>query len=268
LLVWSLLFYPTARGVILGQFAIFGFFSLAAALYFLKRGRDGLAGALLVISTIKPTLVFLVVPFLLLWALFQRRWRFVAGFLGPLLVLTLAGMLVYPAWVSDWLYRITRYSEYTVGQSPVWLLSHNAIPALGQSGERIISLLLAVGMFFSWWLALRAGDRKWFFWSLGLTLVVSNMVVPRSATTNYVLMLAPTFWIFAALDRSLKWGKPLLLVTLLVSFVSLWWLHYGTVIGNQEQPVMFIPYPVTLGLILLVGCRWLLKDAEQYKVFI
>ncbi len=260
---WSLLFYPVARGVILGQFAIFAFFSLAATLFFLERRRDGLAGALLVLSTAKPTLVFLVVPFFVVWAVFHRRWRFLVGFLGVVVALTIGGMLVYPNWVGDWIYRITRYSEYTVGQSPVWLLTHVALPGMGRAGEAVIVALFLAVMLFFWWRAFRPGGEDEFYWALGFTLVVSNLVVPRSATTNYVLMLVPTLWCFAFIDQSYVWGRKALLATLFVSWAGLWYLHFATVAGNQEQPIMFIPYPVILGLALIFWHGRLQVDARQ-----
>src|SRR5690606_9690544 len=55
-LAWCLFSYPQARGIILGQFAILGFFSLACTLYLLHQGRDRWAGAALVLATVKPTL--------------------------------------------------------------------------------------------------------------------------------------------------------------------------------------------------------------------
>jgi hypothetical protein len=130
----------------------------------------------------------------------------------------------------------------------------------------VISLLLGLGMLFAWWLALRPNGDDWFHWTLGITLVVSNLVVPRSATTNYVLMLVTILWVFAALDRSPRWGRPVLLLSWLVSFASLWWLHFATVVGNQEQPIMFIPIPVVVGLVLLVGYGWLRRDALRFRL--
>jgi hypothetical protein len=266
LMIWSLLFYPEARGIILGQFAIFGFFSLGAMLYFLHHQRDALAGIVLTLSTIKPTLVFLVVPFVLLWGITRRRRRFWGAFVITMAILCLGSFLALPTWFSEWMQRIGSYSGYTVGQSPVWLLTHIAVPGLGATGEIVISLLLGLGMLFAWWLVLRPNGDDWFHWTLGITLVVSNLVVPRSATTNYVLMLVTILWVFAALDRSPRWGRPVLLLSWLVSFASLWWLHFATVVGNQEQPIMFIPIPVVVGLVLLVGYGWLRRDALRFRL--
>jgi hypothetical protein len=265
-LVWSLLFYPQARGVILGQFAIFGFFSLAATLYSLKHRRGFLAGALLVLSTVKPTLIFLVVPFLMLWAIIGRRWRFLAGFLSVLAILVLGSLIALPTWVSEWFYRISAYSDYTVGQSPVWLFTQMYAPALGSGGETALVAVLLMGTAGTWWITLRSGRRSEFCWALGITLVVSSLIVPRSATTNYVMLLFPILWSFAVLDRKGRWGRIGLLISMLISCIGLWWLHYATVVGNQEQPIMFIPVPVTLGLVLLFGRGKFVQDPPMKDV--
>ena len=265
-IAWSVLYYPEARGIILGQFAIFGYFSLVCALYLLNRQKDGWAGLVLVLSTVKPTLVFLALPFLFLWALSRRRWRFL-GVFGLLMGgVILGSFLILPTWFGEWIYRMRLYTDYTVGQSPAWLLTHQAFPALGGAGEMVIVALLLAGMLFAWRLALRPAGADHFHWALGVTLVVSNLIVPRSATTNYVLMLATIVWVFAALDRSPGWGRPLLLGVVVASFAGLWWLHFATVIGNQEQAIMFIPPPVILGLVLIFGYRWLLDDARRQQL--
>jgi Glycosyltransferase family 87 len=265
LMAWSLLNYSEARDVILGQFALFGFLSLAGTLYLLARGRDAAAGALFVLSTIKPTLVFLVIPFLLVWALSRRRWRFIGGFLALLVVLTLGGLLLLPSWIGDLLNNILAYPNYTVGQNPIWLLTHVAVPSLGQAGEWIISAALVAVMLWSWWRATRPGQTgdAVFHWALGITLVVSNLIVSRSATTNYVLLLVPTLWVFAGLDRHGRPGRVLIAAILLVSFVGLWWLHFATVVVNQEQPVMFLPWPLALGGVLLLCAPWLWRETRR-----
>jgi len=266
LLAWSLLFYPHARGIILGQFAILGFFSLVGTLFLLRHRRDLIAGVLLTVSTVKPTLIFLVAPFLLAWAAARRRWYFVVGFLVALAALILGSLLAQPTWIGEWLYRITRYGEYTVGQSPVWWLTHRWWPTLGSTGEMVIDALLLTGMLIAWWQCFRPQGNVLFHWTLGVTLVISNLVVPRSATTNYVLLLAPTVWIFAALDRSGRGGRITVLLTMLIALGGLWWLHFATISGNAEQAIMFIPLPVMLGMVLILGRKWLIRDAQTAEV--
>ncbi len=252
LLLWVLLDYPQARGIILGQFAIFGFLSLVTTMYLLQRGHDGWAGAVLVLSTMKPTLVFLVVPFLLLWTLLRRRWRFALGFGSTLAGSMLLSWLLLPTWLTDWLYRVSRYSEYTVGQSPVWLFTHLGWPTLGQTGEVVLTVLLLGLMLLAWWQSFKTMAEDCLLWTLGVTLVVSDLIISRSATTNYVLLLLPTLWLFAQVTRW-RWGHAAIVVYMLFMLVGEWWLHAITVVGNQEQPIMFLPLPLVLGCALVVA---------------
>lgn len=257
---WSLLDYHQARGIILGQFAIFGFFSIVCAIYLLKRGQDLGAGMILVLSTFKPTLVFLIVPFMLIWAGVRRRWNFIIGFTVLLTGLSLGSFLLLPGWFIEWLSRLVGYSSYTVGQSPVWVLTHIFRPQLGKVGEWLIDLLFLVCLAWTWWRSLKNSARDAFLWGLGMTIVIASWIVPRSATTNYVLMLIPIVGIFAALDRNSKFGKFIILIWIIISLVGVWGLHLGTVQGNQEQPIMFFPLPVVLILALLLGRRFLFQE--------
>ncbi len=259
---WSLLNYHTARGILIGQFALLAFFALAASLFLLRRRRDALAGVMLVVTMIKPPLVFLLVPFLLLWAFARRRWGLVAGFLGALTLLCAGSLLVLPTWIGDWLYRVTRYADYTFNQSPVWTLSAQATALIGPIGPIALVGLFVAGMLWAWQRVLRNNDGE-FHWALGVTLVVTNLISPRTATTDYVLMLAPTVWFFAALDRAAGWGRAAVVAAMLVSFVGLWWLHIATVQDNWEQSVMYLPFPIALGLALIAARRWLVDDMKN-----
>jgi hypothetical protein len=140
-----------------------------------------------------------------------------------------------------------------------------AVPGLGSVGEWGIVAGLVALMLWAWWRALRpgaAGDSN-FQWALGITLMVSNLIVSRSATTNYVLMLVPTLWVLQALARRGRAGQAMIVAVLLITFVGQWWLHYATVVGNQEQPVMYLPWLLALGSVLLVGAPWLWAEARR-----
>jgi hypothetical protein len=263
LLSWSILHYPESRGIILGQFAAIGFLSFIGALYLFHRKSDMLAGVVLVISTMKPTLVFLLIPFLLLWAIVQRRRKFLLGFFGMLGGLVAGSFVLLPSWISDWFVRIFAYSEYTVGQSPIWLLSHEYLPWLGSLGEVLLTAVLVMSVFFLWWDFFRRSVQDSFYWIIGITLLVSNLIVPRSATTNYVMLLLPILGLFAAIDRRIRAGRALILIVMTVSLIGHWYLHYATVVGNQEQPILFLPIPIAVALGLFLGRSILLEDMAK-----
>lgn len=265
-IAWALLYYPEARSVILGQSTPIGFLSLAGTLYLLRMKRDMQAGALLVLTTFKPTLVFLVGPFLLLWGVVRSRWRFVAGFGITLAALSLGSMIMLPTWIQDWARQIGRYPAYTVTYGPIWLISHRYFPWMGSTGELTLTALLVIGLLASWWLAFRKEGANQFYWALGVTLVISNLVIPRTATPNYVLMLLPVIWMFAAVDRLGRIGRIGVLAMMSVTLVGHWWLHFASVIGNEEQAVVFLPMPLGLGFALVIGRAFLLRDARLHRL--
>jgi hypothetical protein len=263
---WSLLDYHQARGIIIGQFAILAFFALAGTLHLLRKREDAAAGALLVLTTVKPTLVVFLIPFFLVWGIARTRRHFVAGFLATIVGLTLVSLLLQPTWIGDWVSRVTGYTEYTLNQGPVYLLTHEAVPALGTVGEVIISALLALAMLWTWWRVTRADGEREFYWALGFTLIVTNLMAPRVATTNYVLMLVPTLWLFAAMERRFKWVRIATVAIIAIALIGLWYLHIVTVRGDFEHPIMYVPWPVLLGLAWIVCRDGLVRDAVDAKV--
>jgi Gpi18-like mannosyltransferase len=85
--LWGILLYNSVRTVILGQFAGIVFLGIVATIFALRRQREGIAGVLLALTTMKPQMSFLLIPALLIWGLGQRRWRFLAAFFLSLAVL-------------------------------------------------------------------------------------------------------------------------------------------------------------------------------------
>ena len=73
--LWCVLMYHDLQALILGQFAVFVLLALVAALWAMQRGCDGWAGFFLALSTVKPQMVYLAIPCILLWAAVERRWR-------------------------------------------------------------------------------------------------------------------------------------------------------------------------------------------------
>ena len=79
--------YPVTWAFILGQISLLVFAAMALALWVARERRDVLAGVLLALSTVKPQMVFLFAPALLIWAMARGRWRIVAAFIATLVIL-------------------------------------------------------------------------------------------------------------------------------------------------------------------------------------
>jgi hypothetical protein len=248
---WSILFYPGARSIILGQFAIVVFALIALALWAVKESRDILAGLCLALSTIKPQMVFLLIPLLLLWAIYHRHWRLVGSFVLSMALLVFSSFLLVPTWPADFLAWIIKYPGYTAIGSPIWTLTHYFFPQLGTPVEIVISLLVLGYLLYTWRGAVN-GSWLEFDWVVAMTLIVTNLVALRTATTNYVVLLMPTFIVFKTLEqRFQRRGAMLIALIELLLLVGFWLLFAVTVAGDYEHPIMYLPLPIGLWLIFV-----------------
>ncbi|MFB0534012.1 MAG: glycosyltransferase family 87 protein [Anaerolineae bacterium] len=261
--LWSILFYPGARSIILGQFAIVVFAFITLALWAVKESKDILAGACLALSTIKPQMVFLLIPLLLLWAIYHRRWRLVGGFVMSMIVLVLSSLLLVPTWPADFLAWMVKYPSYTAIGSPIWTLTHYFFPQLGTPVEIVISLLVLGHLLYAWRGAVR-GSWLEFDWVVAMTLIVTNLIALRTATTNYVVLLMPIFIVFKTLDKRFQQGGAMLVSLIeLLLLVGFWVLFATTVAGNYEHPIMYLPLPIGLWLIFVAAQPHLTRLAVE-----
>jgi hypothetical protein len=264
--LWTLLFYPHWRGLLLGQFVILVLLFLTLTLWALSHRRDGLGGVALALTTIKPQSVFLVIPLLLIWAISRRRWRFVGVFALTLGALLAASFLAQPGWLAGFLQQALAYPAYTAYPpylltSATWVLTHVALPMLGAPGEIGIILALLAGLVWAWWREARSGWAS-FHWTLGLTLVVSHLAVLRTATPNYVVFSLPLIPLFRYLYQ--RAGAFALVVVLLVLFLGFWLVFLVLGVGIGDLAVL-IGMPLFMLLALVWGRRVLAQPLGDQR---
>lgn len=257
--VWTITFYPEWRGLLLGQFVLLVFFFLTLALWALVRGRDGLAGAALALTTIKPQVVFLVIPFLLLWAISQRRWRFIWAFTLILGGLFVASFLMLPGWLSGFVYQLTLYPSYVTEDAVLLIIAKYIFSLPGTAGQIVLTLVALAGLGWAWWREVRSGWAT-FHWTLGLTLVISQISALRTATPNYVVFLIPLVPIFHDLYR--RAGAPVLVGVQMALFLGLWALFLVTRQGIAQDLVMYLPLPLFMLLVLLWDRKGLARPLQ------
>jgi hypothetical protein len=248
-LLWAVIFYNSARTIILGQFAGLIFLWLAGCLLALQQRRDVLAGGLLSLTTIKPQMSFLVIPALLVWAVGQRRWRFLAGFAGAMAILVGVSFLLLPGWLAGFLRQLWAYPGYTFTGSPLWVLTGYYWPQFGRPVEVGLSVLLLLYLLVGWrklWGVTAVSNE--FLLIIGLTLVITNVIVVRTATTNYIIMYVPLFLGLKALAQ--RWGNKAVAAFYLLSTAATWWLFLATLQGDLEHPIMYLPLPLCLLIML------------------
>lgn len=262
--VWVVIFYHGARTILLGQVAALVYFGLALSLWALHRRADWLAGIALAFCTIKPQMVYLIIPALLWWGWRQKREQFLAYFGAALAVLVGVSLLLAPSWPLDFLNQLLTYNSYqalgytNIG-SPVWIISHVYFPILGSGGETLMIALL-LGLTGYAWLYYRHQPQA-FHWLVGLTLLTTNLITPRAATTNYMVLLLPLFLFFSILSRRVPYGNGWVLAIQCAGLVGLWVLFGATVQGNFEGPELYLPLPLLVLVVLLWYRRPFMSEA-------
>ncbi len=262
-LIWAIFFYNSSRTVILGQFAGPVYLAMVAALLALKHDRDVAAGLLLALSTIKPQMTFLLVIALLIWAVGQRRWHFIGSFIAAMLLLTGLSFVLLSGWLFSFVDQVLFYPAYTFTGSSLWVVTGYYWPWLGKPVENGLILLLMAYLIWQWrklWQLPLSSPQ--FLIIISLTLIITNMVVVRTATTNYIIMYIPLFLVLKAISGKWRRGDLWTALILLGSIVGMWALFLASVQGDTEHPIMYLPLP----FLLLPTMMWANYQANRGRL--
>lgn len=241
--LFSVFWYHGVRTIVVGQFAAVEAVLMLLALLLYHRKQDTAAGISLALTIAKPQMAFLLIPFMIVHAVSGRRWRFVLASAGAFAVLMLASELLLPGWLQDWIQQLRDYPAYTSIGSPVSILA-GFVRGAEQEINIVLMIILTGGMLWSWVQACRGG-KEFFLRAAMLTLVVTNLIAFRTATTNYVVLLPVLLYIFNDwIERSSRCGTVVVVLTMVALLVGLWVLFLLTVDGNIEGALPYLPLPL------------------------
>ena len=193
-----LLYHPTMVAFLDGQISILILLILTASFYLLQpqgnRVAEAAAGGLLALTLLKPQLVFLVLPVILIHLLLRRRWAGVLGFAGTFAVMLNVTWLLSPGWIGSWLSDRGEQMVSSQLVPSVWGVAHDLWPSgwLFLGGAACIVLLAWLGTVW------RRCHRSH---SLGglitMAIVVGQLVAPFMWVYDQVLLLLPLMAAFA-----------------------------------------------------------------------
>jgi hypothetical protein len=255
LMLFALGWYCSVRTIILGQYSGINALLMLMAILAIQQKQDVAGGALLILSTSKPQMSYLLVIYVLFWAFTTRRWQIIWSMVISFVVLMIVSMAFLPTWPMDWLRQMISYPEYTSRIGSTLSVVSGFMPGISTR----LSILLHAAFYLyllSEWIHSRGKDTNTFVWTAFMTLVVTNLVAFRTATPHYVALLGPIFLICKVLeDRWGNLGKGINVSIFVVLFVGLWALFVGTVKGVDEAAVVYLPVPF-LSLFFLWWTRW------------
>ena len=147
---------------------------IAGSVLSFARRRDGWAGVLLALATVKPNLVAFLAAWLLIQAIAQRRWRFLTVFLSSTLLLLMGADAVLPGWISAWIRASIACSHQPHKSSQLVMIFGHDI------GIAVTLILLAALSFRLWKIGVAAGETSEFGRVVSLILAATVCLMPPS----------------------------------------------------------------------------------------
>ena len=239
-LIFSILWYHGMRALINGNAVVLVGLLIVISIRMIRDENDAVAGILLAFTTIKPHLVLLLIPFILL---------------GGITALILFASIFIPDWLVQNIWEILRFPSYNPELS-LGSAFESWWPGIGTQMKWGLGLFLMFLILIEWNFSRKKGFVQ-FLWTCCLTLVIGQWIGISTDPGNFILLFLPIVLIFATINE--RWhriGDIIVFLVMLVIFVGVWWLFLVSVeFGGQPQqdPIMFVPVP----LFSLMGLYWI-----------
>lgn len=213
--------------LLIGQFSILVLFLLATALWAYGERRYLLAGACLALTTIKPQLVFLLIPVWLAWAIIRRQWTFLASFGSLMALLLIVPWFFVRDWIGSFFSAMQSYRGYSSTFNPLersfsLLLSAPAASLLAV----VVSLALLAYLLWIIRRAVKKGTNHSFHLVMSVATLVTLLVTPETSVYNMVLIFLPALFCLRHLHVGQGVTAKLLTLATWSTLVLIPWLSW------------------------------------------
>lgn len=220
-LILSVLFLPNLQHTIWSQFNTIGVLSFVLCYLALRQERFGAAGVWAVGLTFKPQATLLPLAFLLIWALWQKRWRFHLGFLTTSVGLWAFAEWLQPGWVLDFMASLNDYEPVQSVIDQIW----NPNQLLSGLSLLVMAVIIIKNRHMP-------ADSLTFAGCLIASITVWILVFPLIGMMHIVLIPPAVILLVAGLQQSRhRWYRPTLYLLVLVYSVG--WI--GFIWGLSDQ---------------------------------
>jgi hypothetical protein len=200
---------------------------------------------------------FLLVPWVLWWTAWRRRWGVWKGFGLAMVMLVGVSLLLVPTWLMDFVEGVRNY-DVVAGilscHSLTWIVVRDFL-GLGPVAEAAGVAVFALYGLLEAWRGRRVGWSG-FLWTTGLLLILTHFIAPRTATTHYMTLLLPLFSWFALIGKRLGRRAGLVVAGIEAALlVGQWAIFLTTIQGNYETGLVYLPFPVLMLAVQVLTCR-------------
>jgi len=254
-LSYSLLCYQSIWALINGNVVVLVGLLVVLALRAIRDNNDIAAGLFLASATIKPHLVVMLIVFILLWAISQKRWTLIAGIIGGILGLIALGMLLIPDWILQNIEAIISIPGY----NPILSMARAFETRLHGIGTQLKwgSVFILTTIVLVEWVQTLKKQFIHFLWTCCLTLAISQWIGLGRDPGNSILLILPIILIFSIIKERWKIaGDWIVLFVLIVLFAGVWSLYPGSIeslVNPLQRHSMLLPAP----LFSIVGLYWI-----------
>jgi hypothetical protein len=230
-----ILFRYPINSYLIGQFIPFCLASLVLAWWGISNGRYTIASIGLLLSLVRPEVVFIPVLFLLIVSWDICKFRIIKNLsIGLAAIWTLTWVMIGP-WEVDYLNGLFSYSAYS---APVW-------PPLLINGTIFSSVFILVITTWAVWMILNVAMysvKEKVGWLLCISAIFSLLTLPQ--TGNYTLILGLlVVWLVVGLP-----GKRTIISILISVILSLPWLFH--LLPQAQASLEHLVIPLSLAFIL------------------
>ena len=254
ILLFSMIWYHAVRGVVNGNAVILIAFALAAIFLMIRNGYDRPAGMLLALTTIKPHLVLLIILWILIWSVYQKRWELIFWFLATMVGLVLLGVALIPDWLIQNLVEVLRYPGYNPAGTLAEALAE-WLPGIANQLKWGIWIGIS-GLLVLEWSKNRDAGFDGFLWGSMLTLVLSQWIGIQTDPGNFILLFPAILLILSLIAKKFPAKEVLITAIALGGLFFGLWLVFILSLDRTYQPVqgsvMFLPVPA----LCLIGLYW------------
>jgi hypothetical protein len=261
--LFSLVSYPAMRAIFTGNPALFVVMLIAFGLQRVIQGRDRAAGVFFGLTILKPTMVALLLPYVVLYAVSHRKTRIIRSMVLTIIILVAGAFAAYPGWfVQNFAQVVLLFKEsFPSSISAVissWLPNNDFMI--------LVASLVGLWVVLAWWRSF-GKDPRWFLWTAALTLVLTEFIGIPTSTANYVVFLIPLTMSFSILEQRWIGGGRNLILSLMIGILVVTWGPYLLINGADpalsEPRIMLFLLPIIVLALLYWVRYWALASIRM-----
>ncbi len=240
----GLLFLPSLITLLMGQVNTLVFFGVAAFLFFAKRKQFFVAGLCLGLTLVKPHLVYITLPIILLHMVWTRRdFRALAGLTVGIVALTAVVFALRPSFLSDYTQTVSQGS-LLAWETPT--LGGVLATTLGWQWARLMGIVILPLAVWQWWRYHNKIDLS--IWVSG-TLLLSVITAPFGWAYDVIVLLIPLIQIFVWIadgkyNQLEAFGWAVLFIGINLGAI------YQRTLGIHELQAYWVPIAIALAYFL------------------